>query len=320
MKATIPKEEGFLKIGAEYIRIAPNTYYIRNILHSNLINDDTDEFSFEFEHPKSRKKKDRFDKRDSDYDIFQENSDTDGIVDDSETASTNDTDIIVTAEGINLDSVGDSTYNSRQLKRGQEEDRGGRIHIIHIDKEKKATFRDKSMNNSESNAKSIKYKLENKQTPRVIEADGDIWYEDILIELKKYFFVTNQNYLMPINQDKKYTSSFLDNDKKNKRRYVIIDVNGELFGRKVSFLYIDIEKDELGRRKSTLILNQKSIIIDEKKLVQEILFAHISQWGDDWKENKIIKQKNIEVLTHRHSNNAGSNITTLIKKISKYFT
>lgn len=143
---------------------------------------------------------------------------------------------------------------------------------------------------------------------------------DILNELKKYFIVTNQNYLMPIDKDKKYTSSFLDNTKKDKRRYVIMDVNGGLFEENFSFFYIDIEKNKLRQQKSILIINKKSIMTDEKILVQEILFNHLHEWGHDWKENKIIKQKKIEVLTHSHSKNTNRNILNLIKKISKNFT
>jgi hypothetical protein len=320
VKVEIPRKKGLLNIVAEYTRISPDTFYIRNILRSDLKDNDTDNFSFSFFHPKSKYKKKKFDKRDSDYDTSRENSDTDGVVDDNEVANANDTEIIVSAEGINLDSTGESSYNSRQIKKGQEEDRGGRINTVYTDKESKVTFRDKSTNDSESNAKPIKRKLENNQTPGVIEVDGDIWYEEILIELKKYFTVNSQNYLMPINQDKKYTSSFLDKEKKKKRRYVIIEVSGELSGRQVSFLYIDIEKDEMKRRKFALILNKNSIIVDEKKLVQEILYTHLSQWGDIWTKNMIINQKNIQVIMHKHTKTTSSNVHELIKKILKNFT
>ena len=319
VKISIPKTIGSLTIEAEYTRIATNTLYIRNILHSDLINNDIDKFSFEYEHPKSKKKKNKSDKRDFDYDVFQEYSETDGIVDDNEIASANDTDITVSAEGINLGSVGDGTYNSRQLKKGQEEDRGGRIQIIHTDKVKKATFRDKSISNLDANAKPIKFKQENDLVPGMIETEGDIWYEKILIEFKKYFEVNNQNYIMPINQDKKYASSFLDKDKKKRRRYVIIELNGEVNGSYLSFFYIDVEKDETKRQKSALILNKNSIIVDEKKLVQEILYAHVGQWGDIWKKNIIIKQRGIPLITHKHTKTISSNVQELIKKVLKEF-
>ena len=319
IKIGIPKEQGQLKVTAEYIRINPKIFYIRNILRSDLKDNDTDNCYFLFEHPKSRSKKKKFNNRDPNYDVVRENSQTDGVVNDNEIANVNDSAIIVSAEGINLDSTGETSYNSQQVKKGIEEDRGGRISIVHTGIIKQATFRDKGINSTESNAKAIEYKVEENKIPGIIEADENGWYDLVLWELKKYFIVNNKNYFMPINEDKQYASSFLDNEKKIKRKYAIIDVTGLIDGKQVSFLYVDIEPDKLNRRKATLILNKNSIIVEEKKLIQEILYAHLPNWGDDWKENVIIKQKKIEVMTHKHSNNIFSNIKTLMNKVFNDF-
>jgi hypothetical protein len=221
--------------------------------------------------------------------------------------------------GINLESTGETSYNSEQVIKGIEEDRGGRVNIINTGVVKNATFRDKSINSIDSNAKSIEYKAEEKKVPGMLEADGDIWYELALSELKKYFIVNNKNYYMPINEDKRYAASFLDDEKIIKRKYSIIDIVGYINGKQTSFLCVDIEPDKKNRRKAMLILNKHSIIVEEKKLIQEILYTHLSSWKDDWKENIIIKQKDIEVMTHRHSNNIGSNIKTLMGKVFNDF-
>ena len=320
IKVGIPKAKGQLKITAEYTRIAPKTFYIRNILRSDLKDDDTENCCFQFEHPKSREQKKNFDNRDPNYDVIRENSETEGIVNDNEVANPNDSSIIVSAEGINLDSTGETSYASQQVKKGIQEDRGGRLSIIHTDKVKQATFRETGINSIDSNAKSIKHKVEENKVPSIFEADGNIWYDSILIELNKYFIVSNKNYFMPNNDDKKYTGSFFDAEKKIKRRYAIITISAEIEETNFSFLYIDIEPDYKKHRKAALILNKNSIIVEEKKLVQEILYAHLPHWGDKWEENKTIKEKNIEVITHRHSGNVSSNIKTLMDKIFQKFT
>lgn len=319
--APIPSDKGILNITAEFTRKNNNNVYlITNIIYSDFLDrEETKKNKFQAHHRKQKKKKKKHEKRDTSLDKRVQDSISDGKIDDREIANSHDTELSVSAQGINLKSTGETTYEMEWVTKNEEEDRGGRIFVEPSNNVKKATFNQNKSGDKNAKAKSVKRQEEEPETPALEIAKGKNWFDEEVRELKKIFKVSYKKYNIPVHKKKKYTSSYKDNKKKQRRRYVVMKIDGVLEGKQRSFFYIDIEKDDKDRRKSALILNNKNIVHDVHTLIQQILFKHLKRWGKEWNMNPILKDKGLSFFTYRHSDNVKSSIQTLKNNVIKNF-
>ena len=307
IKVKIPKSNGIFNMEAEYSLLDENKqiYYIRNILKSNLIDDDVNNKSFTFYHPKSVFKKTENSNKDSNYDKTMKKNKIDGKVNNQQKVSSNDSTIDM---GLNLNSVGSESFESMQIRTKREQDSGGKVLIEEGTEIMASTFMIRG--SSKGMAKGIESKI-------IEELDNkdDLWFLPALKELEKYFTIDDTRVEpLPIHK-KKYICSFMDNSRKKNRKYVVIQASDD----NTSFIYIDIENDTSNRCKSILLINRFDMKTPVEYLVDKIMEAQIDWWSKPWENNSVLTDYPSS-FTYKHGRDVSVNIKGLKRKILKQFT